>query len=148
MKTIYGKKCLFDTNILIAGRIENHSFHTQAKEIFSDLRENRFTAFISVQNIMEYSSVLMKGYGLSHREMRKNITDLILLPGIGVIYPSPMSTDLYLEMIEKYSMMFVYDLYLLATAISNGVEVIISADRDFSKVKEIEFYNPFRSSKN
>jgi predicted nucleic acid-binding protein len=38
----------------------------------------------------------------------------------------------------------VVDLFLLATSMVYNVEVLITGDKEFLKIKEIEVYNPFR----
>ncbi len=61
------------------------------------------------------------------------------------IHPQPDSSQIVLEYLQKYTVVRqdIYDLYLVATMLSNNVTRIYTFnERDFSQYFEIEVLNP------
>lgn len=142
MKAIYGKKCLVDTNILLFARDKASPYHHQAANIFQNIAEGKFEAYISYQNLMEYGAVLTRLYKVTQKETAKDIEMLLSDSNITVIYPSPNSAAIFLKMLKEESGVYIFDLFLAATAISAGIKMIVSDDHDFRKIKEISLFNP------
>lgn len=66
--------------------------------------------------------------------------------GIEIIYPRFDTYHIALELIKKYHLKSdqVFDGYLAATALSNGIDTIATDNvKDFKKFKEIKVKNPF-----
>lgn len=144
MKDIYGKKCLLDTNIILAARIRTDPHHIIATKIFEDIEKNIFAPFLSIQNVLEFSAVLTRVYKLSSREAARDIELIFSLPRIQVLYPTVTSRNIFIQLLSSYPNIYVFDLYLAATAISFGIDIILSNGNDFAGIKEIEFHNPFQ----
>lgn len=144
MMNIYGKKCLFDTNILIFARDKTSLLHEKTVKLFKDLESDKFETFVSYQNLLEFTAVLTRVYKLSQKEVSKDLELLLSSPKIRVIYPTIATLPIFLKLLKKDTGVYVYDLYLAATAKTNGIEIIISNDNDFQKIKEINLFNPFK----
>lgn len=142
MKAIYGKKCLVDTNILLFARDKASPYHTKAANIFQMITEGKFEAYVSYQNLLEYSAVMTRLYKVSQKETASDIEMLLSYPNIKVIYPTLAASTVFLKLLKEEKGVYIFDLYLAATAISIGIKVIISDDRDFRKIKEVALFNP------
>ncbi len=141
---ISGKKCLFDTNILIFARDKTSLRHQKAVELFKDLEAGKFEAFVSYQNLLEFTAVLTRVYKISQKEVAGDLELLLSSPKIRVIYPTLATLPIFLKLLKKDTGVYVYDLYLAATAKTNGIEIIISNDNDFQKIKEVNLFNPYK----
>lgn len=144
MMNISGKKCLFDTNILIFARDKTSLRHQKAVELFKDLEAGKFEAFVSYQNLLEFTAVLTRVYKISQKEVAGDLELLLSSPKIRVIYPTLATLPIFLKLLKKDTGVYVYDLYLAATAKTNGIEIIISNDNDFQKIKEVNLFNPYK----
>lgn len=133
---------LVDSMVLVALVNKNHINHDQAENLFVRIYSEKTRVFISSQNILEYSAVLTKGYKLNPSEVAKSIKSLLSDPNFFVIYPNA-------EAINRYSRGFSdsplhpTDFFLTVTMLANGIDSIITDDRDFGKIKGIKVYNPF-----
>lgn len=144
MTKLSGKRCLVDTNILVALVDGDHKNHQASVEFFDRLESGEFEAVISTQNVLELTSVLIRGLKHKTTEVAKDVEALTQDKIFEVIHPEETSLTIFFELLKKEKM-HVVDLFLVATAIAAGVEVIISEDKDFGKLKtkKIGVYNPF-----
>ena len=84
---------------------------------------------------------------LSAQEANRVIRDYLDSP-FQIIYPQKedINTALYFAQERKIKGRKIFDLYLIATMLSNGVDTIYTAnDKDFKIFKEIKAVNPFTS---
>lgn len=135
---------LVDSNILIYAINADSPKHTKAR---SFLQEKLGSLEISHQNILETIRVL------THRKFSKPMKLKLALEAIQAIADScrlisPDQTTYYLtlELISKYKLTGnrIFDAYLAATALSNGIDTIATDNvEDFNKLTEITVLNPF-----
>lgn len=140
-----GKTCLFDTNILVAHINRSHVHHAQAVAFFDQTLTRDFRAVISSQNLLELTAVLVHGFRQTRRQVAEDV-ELVRKDGIlDVIYPDERSIENFFQLLKENVSLHTSDLFLLATAVTHKVDVIVSGDRDFQKVPPslISIYNPF-----
>ncbi len=141
MKTISGKKCLLDTNILLYAIDKKSSFHKEALLLFKKIENGDFFAFVSVQNLLEFGAVLSRGYKVPLKEVAEDMRLLLSNPKIKLIYPGPAVLPIFLRLMDKAPNVYIFGLFLTATALDNKIEVIISKDLDLKKIKEVIVYS-------
>lgn len=138
---------LIDTNILVYAINADSSKHKIAKAF---LKEFETSLEVAHQNILESLRVLTHPKFAQVMSAR-NATDAILsiTSACRLFSPNYQTIYLALEMIKKYKLSSnqVFDVYLAATALSNGVNTIVTDNvADFSKITEVKVMNPFSES--
>lgn len=136
---------LVDSNILIYSLNSKSPKHKEAQRF---LQENKNNLLIAHQNIFESLRVLTHHKFSNPMSTSKAIRALTeIADSLGVISPDSITYQLALSFIKKYKFRsdMVFDAYLVATAISNGIYTIASDnEKDFSKFLEIKILNPFK----
>lgn len=135
---------LVDSNILIYAINTRSPKHKQAQKFLKDNLEN---LEISHQNILETIRVL------THQRFSKPMklhaaldAILAICESSYVISPLKDTYRLALELIKAHRLIGnkIFDAYLVATALSNGItEIATDNVRDFKKYKEIKIISPF-----
>lgn len=143
---IYG----IDTNILIYAADKSSIFNKKSSKIFVEIAKGNIKGVITPQNIFEYISVVT-----SKKQIPKPVSvntalvdiETYIATGLNVIYPQQESWRRAFELIKKaqISKQKVFDVYLAATLIDNGVKFIITANTsDFEFLgKSLQVINPF-----
>lgn len=145
MINLSGKKCLVDTNVLVALLNDKHQNHKQAVSFFEKIKENGAQIVISIQNLFELTAVLVHGYGLNRKEVAKDINIISRDPLLQVIYPDFRVMDKFIQLIKNGNKLHVADLYLLATLEVFEIQVLVTGDKAFARIKNssVSVYNPF-----
>lgn len=146
MNPIYGKKCLLDTNVFLFAYDRSSPHHKQAVQLFKDLEEGKFQGFFSIQTLLEFGAVLTRGYKIAEKEVLEDIELILANPKLKILFPLPSVLIEFLRLFKRENRLYIFDLYLIATAKIFEIEVIITADSDFKTVKDISVFNPFKSS--
>src|SRR3990167_5138354 len=115
---------LFDTNILVYARDLESPNYQKAKELQDAVNEGVLNAVITPQNLLEFYSVITN-------QAKSKKAD------------SPKEA---IVEIKKYLRgRKIFDVYLVATMLSNGIKTIYTAnERDFEMFGEIKVVNPFK----
>lgn len=142
MKKISNTACLLDSNFLVALVTSESKEHKLALTVLEELKNSKNKIFISSQNLLELSSVLRNHLKIDFNIVAEQVEYFQNDPELQVIYPSSQSLQTFVSFLRKGSTHTV-DLFLAATALSNGVSTIITADSDFEKIKGIKALNPF-----
>ncbi|MEK7517774.1 MAG: PIN domain-containing protein [Patescibacteria group bacterium] len=135
---------IVDTNILIYAINADSQKHKKAQKF---LKANEGKLEISHQNILEAIRVLTHKR-FSRPMALKNALKAILSVSKSCSMISPNDSTYYfaVELIKTYKLTGnrIFDAYLTATALSNGIKSIATDNtRDFKKFKEISIINPF-----
>lgn len=135
---------LLDTNILVYSlNIDSFKYEIARKFI----RENSRNLEIAHQNILEGIRVLTRQKFSNPIKLKEALNAITSLSSsLNIISPKQSTYYLALEMIEKHKLAGnrIFDAYLAATALSNGVDTIVTDNvRDFKKFKELKITNPF-----
>lgn len=135
---------LVDTNILVYAINEDSSKNKQAK-IF--LRDNQGKLTVAHQNIIETIKVLTQPKFSKPLKPRLAIEAVLaIIENCQIIVPKHGTEFITLELIKRSNLSGkrIFDAYLTATALSNGVDTIVTDNtKDFKKFKEIKVVNPF-----
>ena len=135
---------IIDSNILIyavnADSPKNKKSQEFLKESFEDLE-------VTHQNILETIRIL------THQKFSKPMglkSALATIQAISnscrIVSPSQTTYYLWLELINEHSLAGnrIFDAYLAATALSNGIDIIATDNvPDFKKFKGLSVINPF-----
>ncbi len=136
-------RCLLDSNLLVAYTISESPHYDKAHQLFEKIANDKIYIFIAAQNLLEFAAVLNRAYKLPKKEIAKGIHRFISDPLIEVIYPNKKTTDHFIYLLNQNHTLHITDIFLIATALTNNIDTIITNDKDFKKIKEIKVYNPF-----
>ncbi len=135
---------IIDSNILIYAINADSPKHKKAQKF---LKENIENLEVTHQNILETIRVL------THQKISKPMTINKALEAIEaisvscrIISPTPTTYYLWLELINEHKLTGnrIFDAYLAATALSNGIDIIATDNvPDFKKFKGLKIINPF-----
>jgi predicted nucleic acid-binding protein len=135
---------LVDSNIIIYSLdVDSPKYHSAVNFIES----NRGKLYFAHQNVLEALRVITHPtfYKMVGR-LSIEALDRTVERGV-IVSPTENAYLLALELIKKYELNGnnIFDGYLVATALSNGIDIIATDnERHFKKFKEIQVYNPFK----
>lgn len=138
MTNLVGKKCLIDTNILVAYINQDHPFHLHAKKLFQRIAEREFQPVLSSQNLLELTAVLVHAFKIPQEKAVSDVELFTNDPLFEIIYPNNNILNKFFTLMKGRLSIHTVDAFLIATALGNGVKIIITADKQFTKVKEIK----------
>ena len=135
---------LIDTNILIYAVNLDSSKYEQAKGF---LNNNLGALEVAHQNILEAIRVLAHKKFSNPKKLKDALNAISsITQSCYLISPNQSTPYLTLELIKEHKLNGnkIFDAYLAATALSNGINTIATDNtRDFKKFKEIKLINPF-----
>jgi len=131
------KRCLIDTNILVAYINQSHPLHLKAKKLFQRILKKEFKPVLSSQNLLELTAVLVEVFKISKKQAAKDVELFATDPLFEIIYPNHNVLNNFFSLMEKGISLHTVDAFLLATAMENRVEIIITTDKEWKKIKEI-----------
>lgn len=140
---------IIDSNILVYSIDKFSPKHKQAQKF---LKENLNILEVANQNIFETLRVIT--YPKFPNPMKlKDAVDAVerILKVCSIVSPDWRTQRIALELIKKYKLSsdIVFDAYLAATALANGIDTIATDNtKDFQRIKEIKIINPFTVSPN
>lgn len=144
---VKGKEVLIDTNLLVYSSNTLSPKYRESIEFRNSAIKGEFKPVIAHQNILEMFRVL------THPKYNNPFSiEEVLQQGNNfeklcrIIYPGSETLEIAKRLCEKYktSSNLVFDVYLVATMISNDIKIIATDNvKDLSTFKEIEVYNPF-----
>lgn len=147
MQNISNTSCLVDTNILVYFLDEKSSFHPRASEVMAAMSKGIFEGYIAQQNIIECANTLLSQGKQEHGTVIRTVIELYESFDSRIIIPLDTTTltfsDLLSDMPTRKKEIF--DVFLAATMIDNGIQTIITNnDKDFTGIKGISVYNPWK----
>jgi len=131
------KRCLIDTNILVAYINQSHPLHLKAKKLFQRILKKELKPVLSSQNLLELTAVLVEAFKISKQQAVKDVELFANDPLFEIIYPNHNVLNNFFSLMEKGISLHTVDAFLLATAMENRVEIIITNDKKWKKIKEI-----------
>lgn len=137
MKNLLRKKWLIDTNILVAYINQEHPFHLNAKKLFEKIFNKEFKPVLSSQNLLELTTVLIHAFKIPQEEAVKDVELFVNNPFFEIVYPNWMVLTKFFYLMRKKISIHATDVFLIATALGNGIKTIVTTDKQFMKVKEI-----------
>lgn len=135
---------LVDTNILIYAINADSPKHQLAQEF---LKENSSNLEIAHQNILEAIRVLTHQKFSHSMKLKDALNAIEAISELSrVITPNHNTFYIAIELIRAHKLIGnrIFDTYLVATALTNGIRTIATDNiKDFQKFKEITVFNPF-----
>jgi len=146
MKIISDTKYLVDTNIFIYGYDAKSPYYKETRSLLQNLVVQDIDIYITLQNIVEFCNVLIRDYKLSSSSTIGYAQEILL--DFKIIVPKTTTISVFLNLLQKTkSKFYVFDLFLAATMLDNGISHIITAnEKDFVGIKGILVYNPWRKN--
>lgn len=129
---------LVDTNVLIYAVDADSKFHEPAIKFLTDSGLKLFT---TSKNISEFLVVLTRNteIELSSSECLAILNSL--LSNIVILYPTPMSMNLFQDLVRKYNPrgLWIHDVEIASIAIAHGISMIATNNvSDFKRLAELE----------
>lgn len=144
------KLSLLDTNILVYADNIDSPYHEKAEKIREEAKLGRIKVCVSFQNLLEFYSVMTNPKRiencLSPEEANQEVEKYLSTKIIRKIGPKPTTLGIAIKLNQKLKVVGqkMFDLFLAATMLDNGVKKILTANEgDFKGFDEIEAINPF-----
>lgn len=136
---------LVDSNILVYSLNRSSPKHKQAQKF---LREYRKDIYLAHQNILETLRVLTHPKFPNPMKSQQAFKAILgIVNAVHVVSPLFETYQLALELIKKHKLIAdrIFDAYLVATMIENGISTIATDnEKDFRIFTGISVINPFR----
>ncbi len=140
---------LLDTNILVHAAGAKSPRHARAKELRDRAAAGEMEACIAAQVLTEFYAVATDSRRfqppLSPAQVQHDLRSY-LSSRLWLIVPKETTASLTLDLLGSRSVRGgkIFDLFLAATMLDNGVKTIYTENiRDFEGLQEIEAVNPF-----
>lgn len=141
---------LFDTNILVYARDLESPNYRKAKELQDAVNEGVLNAVITPQNLLEFYSVITNQAKSKKADSPKEAIVEIkkyLISPFELMVPVGNELEIVLRLIKDKNLRGrkIFDVYLVATMLSNRIKTIYTAnEKDFEIFSEIKAINPFK----
>lgn len=139
---------LFDTNILTYSLCEYQREYKTCRDWIERVRSGEIDGVVSSQNITEFCSNMLALIDLNKIGKRVDVVEAVGRFNeifSNKIYPNKRTIDVLLKLLKgnRTSKRRVFDMFLAATMISNGVEEILTYNtKDFEHFKGIKAIRP------
>jgi len=134
------KACYLDTNVLIALKNEESSFHSKAVLLLENLLQNGYLLIVSSLVLDEFLYVVtyflkIKKEKNLYKKLNKNLKDVLQI--VKVINPptSKKNQLQVVELMEKYNLN-PRDAFHLLTILFAKIEACATFDKDFAEVEK------------
>lgn len=135
---------LIDSNVIIYAINKSSPKHKPAQKY---LEEKKDRLAVAHQNIFESLRILTHPKFTSPMSSANALRAVeAITDNLNLIYPNYDTYFVARSLIKKYGITSnrIFDTYLTATALSNGINVIVTDNEaDFISLKEIKVHNPF-----
>ncbi len=139
------KKWGFDSNVIIYALGKDFKFSKRTRELFLNLRRNEEILFITHQNILEIERVLTKVFGLDKDLVIQKLTSFLDSFNFTIISPLVTTIHKYHKFFREKEGMKIFDIYLAATYIDNGIHRMYTAnEKDFRGISGFKAVNPYK----
>ena len=142
---------LIDTNVLVYADVPESEFHQRARALRDLALAGDISCVVAQQNLVEYAAILSDSRRVAKAVPLKAIARTLAAyeqsAGIKIITPNDGTLGYFMELLNSGKALgqHIFDTYLVATMLSNGVDLIYTADHGFKKFKSIKVVNPFES---
>lgn len=144
MPTTFSGRWAFDTQILLYALDGASPFHERTRDLFHDVFEKNIECVVAGQNILEAEHVLIKAYRSPPKDAVRLVGQLAKDYRLAVVMPFLSTLDRYHRFIQSMEKVDIFDCYLAATLLDNGIFQLLSGNaNDFSGVPGLTVVNPF-----
>ena len=133
------KRYYVDTNIMMYAAGKESIYKEVCLKVLDNITSYEYEYYINTEVFQEilyrYDNIGMKSFGIELAESVLELFNNIL---------SIEEKDIYLSvsMMKKYKQLLSRDAIITANMLNNNIKEIISVDKDFDKVSEINRINP------
>jgi uncharacterized protein len=137
-----------DTNILVYAHRAESVFFTQAYDCIKSLAEGKLAWGIPVSCLHEFLAVVTNPKIFSpastHEQALAQVDAWLASPQVHVLHSNAQHWRILSELTHKAKLQGgqFHDARIAAICIENNVAVLLSADRDFGRFKELKTSNP------
>lgn len=130
---------LLDSNVLVYAHNEDSLLHSQALKLITGIIKGEIFGILSSQNLLEFYSIITDKRRLTNPITPKLAIELVnqyLSSPFGIIYPNLNTNKIMVELLKKNQVKDgqIFDVFLIATMLSNNINHIITANiKDFKK---------------
>jgi len=147
MKITSGTRYVVDTNILVYGYDAKSPYHKETRRLLKNLVVQNIDAYVTMQNIVEFCNVLIRDYKLYSSSAIGYAEEIML--DFKIIIPKATTINRFFNLLRRNIKdrlyVYVFDIFLAATMLDNGITHIITAnEKDFVGIKGISVYNPWK----
>ena len=136
---------IFDTNILVYAQNQSDVRYGECRKWVKKVEEGECEGVVSSQNLVQFVTVVnnlskMKRVAMKHgvEKYCENYRKIFK-----IVFPNSETMVTFEKMYKKYKGNRIFDLFLVATMISNGVDKILTYNvRDFKDIEEIKVIDP------
>lgn len=145
MQNIPSGKWGIDTNILVYAQDRKSPFYEKSRFLFAQAINRSLEMVVSQQVILEAHSVLIKVYKRPPKEVVALIGAIVSNFSISVVCPLSTTLHRFGDLLSSTpSSNDVFDIYLAATLLDNGITKLLTAnERDFTGIEGLYVVNPF-----
>lgn len=137
----WAEKWGVDSNIIIYALNKEAPQYDAVNTFLHRALSRKTPLFISPQNILEFENVMARAYKIPLGNLIKDIAIFIETFRIRVIYPSPTTIAHYHSLVATYPARNIFDVFLAATFLDNGVSHIFTANvKDFVQIPGLKVY--------
>ena len=137
------KKFLLDTNVWLRYFLKDEpEQYKWARKIMLLAEEGRFLPYISVITFLEIHYLLLKNYDLSFDKWKKVVEAILEVRNLVVVD----RTDLVSGLENHFETKIKLADYLIASGLPKG-GVLVSWDKDFAKMRGVNFLSPEQAVK-
>ena len=137
---------LLDSNILIYAYNQSSPFHKKAFSLLRDVLEKKVKGVITHQNLLEFYSISTDPKRVEKAISPQACSEVVkdLRQNLSLIYPNVESFNKLLFLIDEHRLKGarIFDAYLVATCVSNGITNILTVNKEdfinFSEIKVID----------
>ncbi len=142
---------LFDTNILVYSQLLKDPRSAFCRQWIKKSENHELKGIVSPQNLIEFISVMIKTNRILKKKVEINRYVKVenhLQKFLQVVFPNSQTLTIFNHLItdKVASSKKVFDIFLVATMLSNGVRQILTYNaKDFAEFKEIKVISPEKS---
>jgi len=143
MTDIFPKSFLVDTNILVYLSDKNSQFYLPTLHFFEKSERENIKLVVAHQSILELTRTLVKDYQLNFTQATQKSRLITYDEKFEVIFPLYSTLHTYYKIAKnKNKIGNVFDLYLAATALDNGINNIVTNNPiDFTKIPNFKAFS-------
>lgn len=133
---------LIDTNVLIYSYDQTCKFHDPSYSFLGHGISGELNLYISHQNLLEFLAVVINPKRVQHPLSINEAYQKIVIyeTSFSLICPLPETFITFTGLVNRYQTFRqrIFDMYLVATALDNGIQQICTWNiKDFQKIDEI-----------
>lgn len=130
---------ILDTTVLVYAMGSDHPLQAPCRRLIEEVTEGRIEASTTAEVVQEFVHVRARRHGRGDASRQGRDYASLLAPLLPI---DEASLLLGLRLFEEHQELGAFDAVLAATAIAQGVDALVSADRAFAQVRGLTYVDP------